>query len=119
MSTVKRHLNPFEKEELLKEFKTKAWESIEDFCKAHNVGVSTFYKWSKQYAEEGLKGLSKKLGKNTILERQSHDIAAKDYEEEILRLRIENERLKKNYTVQKTPDGKTVFIRLRRRSSRS
>lgn len=116
---MKKHLNPFEKEELLKEFKAKAWESVEDFCKAHNIGVSTFYKWSKQYAEEGLKGLSKKLGKNTILERLGHKIAAKDYEEEILRLSIENARLKKNYTVQETPDGKTVFIRLRPKSSRS
>ena len=37
---------------------------------------------------------------------------------EIMRLRIENERLKKNYCVKTGPDGEKVFIRLRERNTK-
>lgn len=35
------------------------------------------------------------------------------YKREIIRLRIENERLKKNYTVETSEDGKTVYVPLK------
>ena len=37
---------------------------------------------------------------------------------EILKLRIENERLKKNYMVETTEDGKTHYIRLKAKNSK-
>jgi hypothetical protein len=40
------------------------------------------------------------------------------YKREILRLRIENERLKKNYAVMKGADGKTEYVRLKTKSSK-
>ena len=38
---------------------------------------------------------------------------------EIMKLRIENERLKKSYSVETTPDGAKVFRRLREKSTKS
>jgi hypothetical protein len=40
------------------------------------------------------------------------------YKREIIRLRIENERLKKKYAVRKGADGKTEYVRLKMRSSK-
>ena len=37
---------------------------------------------------------------------------------EVLKLRIENERLKKKYTVKKTEDGKTEYVRLKMKNTR-
>ena len=47
------------------------------------------------------------------------DRTEENYKREILKLRIENERLKKNYTIQKNGNGQTVFIRLRPKNSKS
>ena len=40
------------------------------------------------------------------------------YKREILKLRIENERLKKNYMVQKKEDGTLEYIRLKPKNSK-
>lgn len=39
------------------------------------------------------------------------------YKREILKLRIENERLKKNYTVQMNEDGEQEYVRLKKKIS--
>ena len=41
------------------------------------------------------------------------------YKREILKLRIENERLKKNYAVQTTATGEQEYIRLKPKNSKS
>lgn len=40
------------------------------------------------------------------------------YKREILKLRIENERLKKNYTVQMNEDGEQEYVRLKEKISK-
>lgn len=40
------------------------------------------------------------------------------YKREILRLRIENERLKKKYLVRQNEDGQTEYVRLKMKSSK-
>ena len=47
------------------------------------------------------------------------DRTEESYKREILKLRIENERLKKNYVVQTTDTGEQEFIRLRPKNSKS
>ena len=46
------------------------------------------------------------------------DRTEENYKREILKLRIENERLKKNYTVEKRENGETVFIPLKPKNSK-
>ena len=49
---------------------------------------------------------------------EGFDRTEESYKREIIRLRIELERLKKNYTVQTGVNGEKVFIPLSQKSSR-
>ena len=53
------HLNPLEKEVLIKRYRSNAKIRIQDFCITNNVSVSAFKKWLKQYEENGLEGLAR------------------------------------------------------------
>ena len=48
--------------------------------------------------------------------RASSKATEEELRQEVLKLRIENERLKKKYMVRKTPDGKMEYIRLKVRN---
>lgn len=99
------HLNPLEKEVLIKRYKSNQTVKMQDFCIINNVSITAFKKWLKQYEENGLEGLAR--ADSTIPEvlPEGIDRTEEAYKREILKLRIENERLKKNYMVQKKEDG--------------
>ena len=95
-----------EKEQLIKE-----WESsdlkIVDFIKAKNISKSAFKAWRRKYSKYGFDGLKSNTGKVVNPDKSNHkgihNRKAKTHEEEleiqIIKLQIENERLKKGYTV--------------------
>ena len=74
-------------------------------------------KWLQQYEESGIEGLTRGIKDPDILP-EGIDKTEENYKREILKLRIENERLKKNYTVRKTQDGSKEFIRLKVKNSK-
>ena len=113
-----KQLNPLEKEFLIKTYRAKTDVKLADFCSMNDVSDSSMRKWMKQYDEGGLEGLSRASELGEVLP-EGVDRNEENYKREILKLRIENERLKKNYTVQKTEDGRTVFIRLSPKNSKS
>lgn len=47
---------------------------------------------------------------------EGFDRTEESYKREILKLRIENERLKKSYAVQMNSDGQTEYVRLKEKS---
>ena len=53
------HLNPLEKEFLIRQFRLNGRIKLSDFCTMHNVSDTAFRKWLKQYEEGGLEGLSR------------------------------------------------------------
>ena len=53
------HLNPLEKEFLIRQFKLNGRIKLSDFCTLHNVSDAAFRKWLKQYEEGGLEGLAR------------------------------------------------------------
>ena len=106
-----RQYNPLEKEFLIKTYRAKTDVKLSDFCKMNDVSDTSMRKWMQQYDAGGLEGLSRASELGDVLP-DGVDRTEENYKREILKLRIENERLKKNYTVQKTEDGQTVFIRL-------
>ena len=112
-----KQLSPLEKEFLIKTYRAKTEEKLSDFCEMNDVSETSMRKWMKQYEEGGLKGLSRAGEMGDVLPA-GIDRTEENYKREILKLRIEIERLKKNYTVQKTEDGRTVFIRLSPKSSK-
>jgi transposase-like protein len=97
-------LNPLEKEMLIKLFRRSPGVKLGEFCRANNISDAAFKSWVKRYNDEGLEGLyrSKKMPE---LLPDGVDKTAENYKRELIRTRIELERLKKNYTQTHPPDG--------------
>lgn len=115
---MSNHLNPLEKEFLVKRYKNNTKIKISEFCINNNVSETAFRKWLKQYEEGGLEGLSRADNEIKEVLPEGIDRTEEAYKREILKLRIENERLKKNYMVQKKEDGTQEYIRLKPKNSK-
>ncbi len=90
-----KHLNPLEKEFLIRQYLSNQRIKLADFCEANNVSEGAFRKWLKQYNESGLEGLARADSEIGDVLPPGIDRTEEAYKREILRLRIENERLKK------------------------
>ena len=112
-------VNPLEKEFLIRQYKSNTRIKMRDFCEANHISTGAFQKWIKQYDEGGLEGLARADSEIKDVLPEGIDRTEESYKREILKLRIENERLKKNYVVQTTDTGEQEFIRLRPKNSKS
>lgn len=116
---MSKHLNPLEKEFLIRTFRSNQTVKVNDFCDKHGVSVSAFKKWLKQYEEGGLEGLARADAEVGAVLPEGIDRTEEAYKREILKLRIENERLKKNYTVRTNADGEQEYVRLKPKNLKS
>ena len=116
---MSKHLNPLEKEFLIRTFRSNQSVKVNDFCDKHGVSVSAFKKWLKQYEEGGLEGLARADAEIGAVLPEGIDRTEEAYKREILKLRIENERLKKNYPVRKNADGEQEYVRLKPKNLKS
>lgn len=89
-----KQLNPLEKEFLVKTYKAKVDVKLDDFCQMNDVSTTAMRNWIKQYDEGGLEGLGRKSELGEVLP-EGIGRTEENYKREILKLRIENERLKK------------------------
>ena len=112
-----KHLNPLEKEFLIHQFKRDPATKTSDFCEAHQISASAFRNWMKQYEEFGLDGLARADAEIGSVLPEGVDPTEEAYRREILKLRIENERLKKNYIVRTNEDGEQEYVRLKAKNS--
>lgn len=110
---MSKHLNPLEKEFLIRQYKGNLKIKLSDFCDANHVSDSAFKKWMKQYDEGGLEGLARADAEIGDVLPAGIDRTEEAYKREILKLRIENERLKKNYTVRRNEAGEQEYVRLK------
>jgi len=113
-----KHLNPLEKEFLIHQFKRNPAIKLTDFCKAHQISDTAFRKWMNQYETGGLDGLARADAEIGSVLPEGMDPTEEAYKREILKLRIENERLKKNYTVQTNEAGEQEYVRLKAKNSK-
>ncbi len=113
-----KHLNPLEKEFLIRQFKSNPRIKLTDFCTANHVSDSAFKKWLQQYNEGGLEGLARADAEIREVLPEGIDRTEEAYKREILKLRIENERLKKSYAVQINEAGEREYVRLKEKSSK-
>ena len=90
-----KHLNPLEKELLIRRFKGNPRTKVYDFCVANDISEAAFRKWQKQYEAAGLEGLARQDAESKDLLPESSDLTLVGYKREVIKLRIENERLKK------------------------
>ena len=107
-----KHLNPLEKEFLIRQYRSGT-QKVSDFCEKVGVSDSAFKKWLKQYDEGGLEGLARADAEIKDILPEGIDRTEESYKREILKLRIENERLKKNYTVRTNEAGEQEYVRLK------
>ena len=70
---------------------------VKDYCKRRNISESSLRKWITAYDVNGLEGLVEDEELRQLLKHAKAN--PKDQLREIITLRIENERLKKGYTV--------------------
>jgi transposase-like protein len=112
-----KHFNPLEKEFLIRNYRSNTRIKVGDFCDANNVSDGAFKKWLKQYDEGGLEGLARADVEIREVLPEGIDRTEESYKREILKLRIENERLKKNYTVRTNVNGEQEFVRLKAKNS--
>ena len=110
---MSKHLNPLEKEFLVKQYKSNPTIKMSDFCRANNVSDAALRKWIKQYDEGGIEGLARADADIKEILPEGIDRTEEAYKKEILKLRIENERLKKNYTVRTNEAGEQEYVRLK------
>ena len=115
---MSKHLNPLEKEFLIKRYRSNQRIKLKDFCINNDVSETAFRKWLKQYEEGGLEGLARADKDIQDILPEGVDRTEEAYKREILKLRIENERLRKSYTVQAKEDGTQEFIRLKPKDSK-
>lgn len=112
-------LNPLEKEMLIKLFRKSPGVKVGEFCRANNISDAAFKSWMKKYDEEGLEGLYRSK-KTPELLPEGVDKTAENYKRELIKARIENERLKKNYTRIPSEDGKLKgFVSLSDKNTKS
>ena len=113
-----KHLNPLEKEFLIRRYRSNPRIPIKDFCESNGITDNSLKKWMKQYDEGGLDGLVRADAEIPNVLPEGIDRTEESYKREILRLRIENERLKKSYAVQTNADGEREYVRLKPKSSK-
>ena len=113
-----KHLNPLEKEFLIHKYKKNPTIKLRDFCSANSVSDTAFKNWLKKYEEGGLDALARADAEIKQILPEGVEQTEESLRREILRLRIENERLKKNYMVRLREDGKMEYCRLKPKSSK-
>ena len=113
-------LNPLEKEVLIKRYQANPGTDINDFCEINGISVTAFKNWLKKYSEEGIEGLitNGRGSEVQIILPEGVEQTQENLKREIMKLRIENERLKKNYCVETGQDGEKVFRRLKERNTK-
>ena len=105
-----KHKNPLEKELLIRMYLSDTSIKLSDFCKKNDISDSAFRNWLKQ---GGLEALARADAEIKEILPEGLDRTEENYRREILKLRIENERLKKNYTVRTNEAGEQEYIHLR------
>ena len=104
-------LNPLEKEMLIRLYRRNPGVRMSDFCAANNVSTAAFRSWLKRYDEGGLSALYRSKKTPSILP-EGVDETEENLRRELIRARLELERLKKGYTRTLGPDGRPTGFAL-------
>lgn len=113
-----KHLNPLEKEFLICQYKRNTQIKLSDFCVANSISDAAFRKWLRLYETGGIESLARADSTVPDVLPEGVDRTEESYKHEILKLRIENERLKKNYLVETNENGERVYVRLKEKSTK-
>ena len=99
-------------------YKRNTQIKLSDFCTANSISDAAFRKWLRQYETGGIEALARADSTVPDVWPEGVDRTEESYKREILKLRIENERLKKNYLVETNENGERVYVRLKEKSTK-
>ena len=112
-------LNPLEKEMLVRLYRRNPNTKMSEFCAANGVSTAAFKGWLKKYDEGGLAALYRSKKEPSLLP-EGVDESEENLRRELIRTRLELERLKKGYTRIPGADGRpTGFAPVSEGSTRS
>jgi transposase len=107
--------NPKEKAKIVKEYRNTTI-TLRAVAEKYNTNISVISDWVNKYEKYGIKGLESKTGKKKGGTKGQGARKPKNHEEElerkIMRLEIENARLKKGYLVKGGGDQKEYVTTL-------
>lgn len=91
------HLNPLEKEAMVRRYLSNPGVDINLFCEVNNVSVTAFKNRLKAYTEQGIEGLITKRKGSEVPELlpEGMDPTNENLKRELMKARIEIERYKK------------------------
>lgn len=113
-----KQLNAVEKEHLIKRYRSNPSVKLSDFCTANNISDGAFKIWLKQYDEGGIEGLYRASKNSRPLVPEGIELSEEYLRRRVIELTIENERLKKNYTVTLKEDGQPDYVPLKVKNSK-
>ena len=113
---MSKQLSPLEKEFLVKRFLSNPNIKLTEFARATDISDTSLRKWVEIYKNEGIAGFTKGNPEYQILPEGTEE-TTENYKREIIKIRIENERLKKNYTATENPDGTITYTRLKEKNT--
>lgn len=103
-------INKEEREKILDEYYNSDL-SRKEICEKYNLNFETFKAWIKRYNRENpkVKKIPKKF-ESLIEKLDFKNMSSEELKIELLKTRIELERLKKNYSVATDTLGRKVFV---------
>lgn len=116
MAEVKHHSSAEEKLRIIKAY-MESGKTMKEFAECHEICYRTLKRWIDKYEEGGASTLKNRADK-AYEKIAPHLRSDAELRQEILKLRIENERFKKSYAVRTLEDGRTEYIRLRPKNSK-
>ena len=108
------HLNPLEKEFLIRQFKLNGRLKQSDFCTLHYVSDAAFRKWLKQDAQGGLEGLIRADAEFKEVLPEGKTVRKKPTNGRYCGF-VQRKR-PKNYAVQMNEAGVQEYVRLKEKS---
>lgn len=106
---------PKEKEKIVKEY-LSGKIGIRNLERKYNLNHAVIYRWVNKYTKDGIEGLKSKTGKhkkhNNYLYLKNSKTREEELELKIMKLEIENARLKKGYLVRGGGDQKEYVTTL-------
>ena len=113
---MSKQFSPLEKEFLVKRFLSNPSIKLSDFARINGISDTSLRKWVEIYKNEGIEGFTRGNKELQILP-DGLEGNEENYKREIIKIKIELERLKKNYTVTQNPDGTTTYKHLKEKNT--
>ena len=102
---MSKHLNPLEKEFLIRQYKSNPRIKLSDFCEMNHISDGAFKKWLKQYEEGGLEGLARADAEIREVLPEGIDRTEEAYKREILMTDRENLKRQRIYPANRRQAG--------------